>query len=285
MADEALVEALRAVAGGEPDAAVAAAEAAEPSSLLGPALVRFLRSRSGDVYEEPTAFERFIDGGGNVALYEAAGRALASVHAAARPRTVLDVGCGEGRLTAAAVREGLERIDLVEPSAELLERARRRLDGDGAEVVPHGLGAEAFVAGIGDQRWDLVQSTFALHTMAPEARAGVLSALAGATDHLCIAEFDVPALTDRGDDHVRYLAERYERGLAEYAADGDDVVAQGFLLPVLVAQLDPARPRHTWEQPATAWADELGAAGFTTVERHHLRDYWWAPAVLLEARR
>jgi hypothetical protein len=67
----------------------------------------------------------------------------------------------------------------------------------------------------------------------------------------------------------------------EYA-DHPDVVA-GFLMPVLVGQLDPSRPRYTFEQPIAAWVDLLEAAGFAVVTTP-VFDYWWAPAVLVDAR-
>jgi hypothetical protein len=54
-------------------------------------------------------------------------------------------------------------------------------------------------------------------------------------------------------------------------------------MPVLAGQFDPARPRHTWEQPIAAWVADLEAAGFTDVRRRPVAGYWWAPAELVEA--
>ena len=150
---------------------------------------------------------------------------------------MLDIGCGEGRLTATSLREGLRRLDLVEPSTELLARARRRLDDHGVEVVGHHIAAEELAATVPDRRWDLAQSTFALHAVAPGLRAAVLADLATRVGALLIVEFDCPAFTDRGEDHLRHLVDRYEVGLSEYAED--PIVGPGFLLPVLVAQIAP----------------------------------------------
>ncbi len=261
--------------------AAARARGLDPDDLLAAALVDHLARGGDDVYADPEAFERFIDGGGNLGLYERAGRALAGVHAERRPAHVLDIGCGEGRLTATSLREGLRRLDLVEPSAELLDRACRRLDGHGVEVVTHGIGAEELAAAVPDVRWDLAQSTFALHALEPTARAAVLAELAGRVEALLIVEFDCPALIDRSEAHVRHLVERYEVGLAEYA--GDPVVGRGFLLPVLVGQIAPGAERHTWEQPVAAWGEDLRAAGFASVRHRKVSDYWWAPAHLIEA--
>jgi SAM-dependent methyltransferase len=283
MARAALVEALTAITQGDWDGAAghaARAREVEPGCLLAVALGEHLARGTDDVYTDPEAFEHFIDGGGNVGLYERAGRALAAVHAERRPVHVLDVGCGEGRLTAASIREGLRRLDLVEPSAELLARAERRLDDGGFEVVSHQITAQELAASV-PGRWEVAQSTFALHTLDPAARAAVLADLAGRVDALLLVEFDVPAFTDRSPDHLRYLVDRYEVGLAEYV--DDPIVASGFLLPVLVGQIAPGAERHTFEQPVTAWGDELRAAGFAHVRHRTVSPYWWAPAHLIEA--
>lgn len=282
-ADDAVLEALRAVARGD-DEAVAAAEraaAAHPDDRLAVGLRDHLTAGGVDVYSEPEAFQRFIDGGGNIALYERAGRALAAAHGERRPATVLDIGCGDARLTAASLRTGVQRVDLVEPSAPLLERAVRRLEGNGAEVAGHPFGAGRLATDLPDRRWDLAQATFSLHTIPPDERPAVLADLAGRVDVLLVVEFDAPAVSDRGEDHIRHLAERYTVGLAEYA--DDPLVARGFLLPVLVAQIAPDATRHTWEQPVAAWGEELRAAGFGTVRHRKVSDYWWAPAHLVEA--
>jgi hypothetical protein len=52
-------------------------------------------------------------------------------------------------------------------------------------------------------------------------------------------------------------------------------------MPVLVGQVEPGRPRLTWEAPAAWWAQALRDAGFPAVEVEPLADYWWAPAVLV----
>ncbi|HEX7135613.1 MAG TPA: class I SAM-dependent methyltransferase [Iamia sp.] len=283
-AREALVAALAAITRGAWDEATettARARGLDPDDRLAQELGDHLARGRGDVYTDPEAFERFIDGGGNVGLYERSGRALASVHADRRPARVLDIGCGEGRLTATSLREGLHRLDLVEPSAELLARACRRLDDSGVEVVAHNIGAEDLATAIPDGRWDVAQSTFALHAVAPAARAAVLADLAHRVGALLIVEFDCPAFADRGEAHIRHLVERYEVGLAEY---GDDpIVGPGFLLPVLMGQIAPGAERHTWEQPVAAWGDDLRAAGLASVRHRKVSDYWWAPAHLIEA--
>lgn len=272
------------------DVLLDAARAADQSTVW-VALDRYLAEHGGDVYTDPAGFQRFVDGGGNLGLYAAAAEALRGLYAEVRPRRLLDVGCGDGRLSVAAVGPGLERIDLVEPSGPLLDDAVARLDGTGPEVVAHRATAQDFLAesdtdtdadaDADGHRWDVVQSTFALHTLDPDTRRQVLAALARTVGRLVLIEFDVPDVGDRTPEHAAYAVERYAAGIAEY--EGDELVVQGFLMPVLVGQFDPARPRHTWEQPIDAWADDLVAAGFATVDHHLLHDYWWAPAHLLTA--
>ncbi|HEV7762920.1 MAG TPA: methyltransferase domain-containing protein [Acidimicrobiales bacterium] len=263
-------------------------DAAAGQASVRAALERHL-AVGGDVYADPAAFRRFIDGGGNVGLYAAAEDALRDLYAGLRPRRALDLGCGDGRLTSALVGPGVDHLDLVEPSTRLLDAALARLAGlrwssTGPAVAPHPMTAQQFLDRPDRQRgerWDVVQSTFALHALEPAARRSVLSALAATVGRLVIIEFDVPELADRSAEHAAYAVERYAAGIAEYAHD--ELVVRGFLVPVLVGQFDPAQPRHTWEQPVAAWASDLVEAGFRDVRRRHLHDYWWAPAHLIEA--
>ncbi|QXC60795.1 class I SAM-dependent methyltransferase [Aquihabitans sp. G128] len=285
------IDVLEALAAGDWDGAAeraAVAGADDPGSQLALALDRFLGDLPAPgVYEAPSAFEAFISNGGNVVLYERAIAALAALHADEQPETVLDIGCGDGRVTAAVLGPSTARVDLVEPSAELLVAARAAVSAPGTvggrEVVGHQAGVTEVLAGLdADVRWDLVQSTFALHATHPDERPALFAALADRTDRLVVVDFDVPAFEDRSPEHLAYLAERYERGVREYV-DHPEVVT-GFLLPVLVGQLDPSRPRYTFEQPTAAWAELVEAAGFT-VEVEPVSPYWWADATLLSATR
>jgi len=237
---------------------------ADAARRVGPHLARLLAGERVDVWGGAAAFERFIDGGGNVALYAASLDALAAAHRAEAPASVVDLGCGDGRLSAAAVQPGLRRLDLVDPSAERLAAAAGRL------------------AGNPDATWDAAQSTFALLAMPPGERREVLRTMARRTRRLLVVEFDVPAFADRSEAHARYAAERYEAGVAEY--EGDDLVIDGFLMPVLVAQFEAGARRATWEQPVAASVAELAEAGFGHVEHRRIAPYWWAPAHLIDAR-
>lgn len=277
-----IAEALLALARGETDRAVALLDSSVSGGRLAPALRAHLeRPIASSVYDSTAAFAEFIDGGGNVGLYRSLIELLGSLHAEALPRTVLDIGCGDGRVAAETLSAATTDIDLVEPSGDLLDVATRKLARHSLAVHAHPIGIQRFLAGC-DGSWDLVQSTFALHSIEPTERSRLLEDLAGRTRRLVLAEFDVPGYRDGSMDHARHLAERYEAGLAEYP--DSPLVAQGFLMPVLAGQLDVERPRHTWEQPISAWVADLRVAGFGEVETRAVHDHWWAPAVLVQAR-
>lgn len=268
------VAALRALTTGDVAGALDALSSAVTRPLLNAALREHLAAdRDGRVYDQPAAFTAFIRGGGNVGLYDAVSGALAALYQRYGVTSLVDIGCGDGRAVVPAVA-GLDvSVTLVEPSAALL--ASVHLDG----AVPVNTDAASFVAGL-DGRFDLAESTFALHTLPHADRSAVLTRLRSHVSRVAIAEFDVPG---EPVAHLDFLADTYERGLAEYE-DDRDLVAQGFLMPVLVGQLTPGAVRNTFEQPATAWAAQLRECGYREVMIEPLFDYWSSPAFLLTAR-
>ncbi len=275
-------EALKALAAGDIDRAREAVRGG--GTPLTAALAEHLDdARSGSVYDQPAAFEAFINGGGNVGLYQAVTEALGNLYARVRPSSLLDIGCGDGRALrpALTVEQAPASVTLVEPSETLLDSAVRALDG--FQVDARHSRVEPFAAALPDDAvFDVAQSTFALHTLPHEVRDEVLADLVGHVGVLAVVEFDVPDLPHASPEHRRFLAEAYERGLTEYDADRT-LVAQGFLMPVLTGQLVPGATRATWEQPASRWAEQVTRAGFTGVEVTRLHDYWWSPAFLLTA--
>lgn len=278
-----VVDALLAVKRGDSDGAKSLArQAHEQGSALGGPLADFLEGvRSSGVYDEPTAFQGFIDGGGNVALYQALVEFVSNAHHRHQTESVLDIGCGDGRVIVAG--GGLaERIDLVEPSEDLLAAAVAGLAGIGLTANAHHATIESFLTDLQPHHhWDLAQSSFALHNIQPGERAPVLTQLASHCSRLLLVEFDVPQFDDGSLEHASYAAERYERGVAEYATTPE--VIWGFLLPVLVGQFSPTATRHTFEQPASRWRAELGACGWRVMTSDVIDDYWWAPAFAIEA--
>jgi SAM-dependent methyltransferase len=249
--------------------------------LLNAALRTYLAGDdNGEVYDQPAAFTAFIRGGGNVGLYEAVSSALAGLHERHEITSLLDIGCGDGKALVPALRGRTPSVTLVEPSQALLESAVAALVG--VPVTTHNTDAGTFTEDLAD-RFDLAESTFALHALPHDDRTAVLTRLCGHVTHLAIAEFDVPDHPTGSTEHLTFLADTYEQGLAEYDADRD-LVAQGSLMPVLTGQLAPGAHRSTWEQPATAWAAQLTKCGYTEVMIEPLYDYWSSPAFLVTAR-
>lgn len=275
------VLALRALTSGDVERARAELAGGTTLPLLNDALATYLADAGdGRVYDRPAAFTAFVSGGGNIGLYGAVSRALAERYRRLGVTSLVDIGCGDGRAVLAALAvTPVPEVTLVEPSQALLEDARAKAP---ESVTAFAGDAATFVAGLDGQRFDLAESTFALHAIPPEDRSAVLSALRGHVTHLALAEFDVPAHPAGSDEHLEFLAATYEQGLAEYDTDRD-LVAQGFLMPVLTGQLAPGARRSTWEQPATAWAAQLRACGYRNIAIEPLFDYWSSPAFLLTA--
>jgi SAM-dependent methyltransferase len=253
------------------------------TSPLVAALHRFMtRGPIADPYTEPAAFREFIESGDNPALYGAVIDALRDLHGSLGAEVVLDIGCGDGRVTAATLSESCRGVDLVEPSAELIEDASRRLAdlGTHLEVRGHRVDALGFFDGLAtdEQTWDLVQSTFALHTMPHHERVELLAHLRTRTAAVALVEFDVPPLEDSTETRSSHLAERYAEALEVYGEHPR--VVDGFLMPVLIGQVLPGARRHTFEAPIGRWCDDLEAAGFSVTSRA-LFDHWWATAHLV----
>ncbi|GAB6902247.1 class I SAM-dependent methyltransferase [Kineosporia succinea] len=281
MTDE--IAALTALTEGDPT--TARTLASRSGGRLGRALARFLETDHAEgVYAAPEAFEAFIDGGGNVPLYEAVSRELAAICEKARVQSLLDIGCGNGRALLPALRAyAPARVDLVEPSDALLTTA---VGGLPEEVTSRTwpTTVQAFLEGLPThEHWDLAQSTFALHTLPHEERSHVLELLRPHVDAVAVIDFDLPDHEHASPEHLRHLATTYERGLAEYD-DDRDLVAQGFLMPVLTGQLRPGARRVTWEQSGERWAQQFTDAGYRDVDVRPVHDYWSAPAFVLRAR-
>jgi hypothetical protein len=285
----AMVAALQALQSGDRERARRLSQRAT-GSALGQALSAFLSAHSEEsssVYTEPSAFQAFISGGGNVGLYAATATALAAAYDRTSAGSVLDLGSGDGRaLIAAAVlsRDRRPHFDLVEPSAVLPSSATSQLRALDIDALAHAMTAQQFARDVPNgRRWDVAESTFALHTLPTEEREQVLRELRGHVHELVIVEFDVPDTHVGSEDHLRFLADTYELGLSEYGADRN-LVADGCLIPVLIGQLAPDAARMTFEQPAAAWAKQLTRCGYSNVTCSELYPYWSSAAFVLTAR-
>lgn len=288
-----LTEALLAIDAGDADAGGALiADAERGGSPLGRALRLHLGAPAeASVYDRPAAFGAFIRGGGNVGLYEAVGAAWAALYAERQPASLLDIGCGDGMATVPALGRSthlLGRLDLLEPSAPLLDGAMQALQAAGLaermDVRSWPMNAQAFFSRLGgNDHWDLAQASFALQALPAGERTHLFAALRSRATAVALVEFNVPPEPESRAEHVAALVQRYERGLAEYAGGQADLVGAGFLAPMLLGQLGPQRERRNWEQPASAWRVQLLEAGFRNVRVAPLTDYWWSPAFLMVA--
>ncbi|WP_457356366.1 class I SAM-dependent methyltransferase [Roseateles sp. P5_D6] len=265
--------------------------AAADLALLSTALRQHaIRAQDTQVYTSPAAFEAFIRGGGNVPLYERVSTELAS-HYTPDVRTLLDIGCGDGHalfpaLAAATHPHALERLTLVEPASALLVSAVAR-----AEIQQPTLPLQALNEGLGtfaaklqpDDHWDLAQATFALQAIPEPERWAGLARLRAHVKRLVIVEFDIPDLQRGSDAYVASLAQRYERALGEYEGATRELVAQGFLIPMFLGQLDAQTAATNWEHPMPVWREKLESLGWRVTRLARISDYFWAPAFVLVA--
>lgn len=269
-------------AGKDNEARALLAMASERGSHMAAGLLHALAgSEVSNAYDQPRAFERFIRGDGNRALYDAVSAELASIYATHRPHSLLDIGAGDGMALAPAVRasdHAIPRLDVVEPNTTLLASLMANLP----TVEGHETTLEQFVSDLpATAHWDMAQSTFALQSIVPAARREALRLLAAHVDRLVFVEFDVPDLVAGTPEYYDSLATRYEQACADCGGDAD-LVGGGFLAPMLLGQLRAAAPSNH-EQSKTAWIVELADAGFRVVRVTHVHAYSWANAFLIEA--
>ena len=270
------------------DAAAFAATAAErePGNVVFGEAARWL-ARTADargIYDEAGAFEAFIRGGGNVGLYDATSERLRRIYGEYDSIRLLDIGVGDGRALLPALTDQVVELDLLEPSGPLLAVAAEALRARGIAHRAFGSGLQELAAGASATGpWQLAQATFALQSIDPAERSDPLRWLAARTERLLVVEFDVPRFDGLyAPARVEYVVERLGRGLAEYG-DDRELVAQGFVIPIVLGSFDPTAARTNYEQPIADWVAELREAGFAEVTAERLYPFWWADACLVDA--
>jgi hypothetical protein len=286
-AEESFYLAMLAVqAGDDARAAGLAARAAdlEPRHNVYVEAARYLRAgHIADVYSGPAAFTAFASGGGNVALYRAVHDTLRRTYARERPARLLDIGTGEGHALLPSITGDVGHVELVEPSHDRLSLVTAELSRRGVPHRGHTVTIQQFMNDAGERSWNLVQETFALLTLARPDRLRLFQWLRPRARRLALVEFDVPdSNSGMQPPWFRHVVSRYNRGIGEYAGPQRDLVAQGFLIPVLFGVLGDEGHQQHHEQPIRSWLTDLRAAGFR-VDATPLHDYWWAPAYVLHA--
>ena len=193
---------------------------------------------------------------------------------------------GDGHALLPALSTHVNELDLVEPSNAMINKLAKKLDEQGVTYRAHPMTWQAFRDQLESKSlptWDIIQMTFSAHTFLPEERATLLSWCAKRCKQFLMAEFDLPLFTDMlNPEVIDYFVSKYELGLAEYA--NDERVMQGFLMPVFFGNFAYNSERVTFEQTAVHWQDALVEAGFSTIQKTAIYDYWWAPAFMLIAK-
>jgi hypothetical protein len=259
----------------------------EPDNLVYAQAARYLASLSErdkpNVYTLSDGFSAFIRGGGNLPLYAATSAALQQVYHDYATLNLLDIGAGDGLALLPALVPAVQRLDVVEPAASLLDPLRQQLAAQPLESNLWNCTIEEF-SRTSDGQWDVAQATYSLQSLPPAQLGPVLTWLRQHTQRLLIVEFDVPDLgTMYAPERVTHMLERYAQGLAEYSLTRD-LVAQGFLMPVLFGYFDPTAARTNYERPISQWRDQVQAAGFSRIQIRQLYPYWWTGAYLIDAR-
>ena len=247
-------------------------------------LERVSKHGKARVYVDGEAFAAFIRGGGNVGLYEAISAALNRVYQEYETLSLLDIGVGDGLALLPALTKNIRRLSLIEPSEAMLAHTTAELNRWGVRYEAYSTTLQAFMETGGAATWDVIQATWSLQSVPPDERPAAFAWLRDHGRRLLLAEFDAPQFGEPvHPDRVRHVTSRYERGLAEYADDGG-LVAQGFLMPVMFGYFDRSADRTNWEGPIQEWIEGLRAAGFTAIQTRPLYPYWWADAILIDAR-
>jgi ubiquinone/menaquinone biosynthesis C-methylase UbiE len=246
-------------------------------------LQRTQKEGKQNVYVTPEAFGAFIRGGGNIGLYQSTSDALRSVYQEYSGVKLLDIGVGDGLALLPALTESVKSVTLVEPSAAMLAVVSRELAERGVQHDAVNTTLQDFVL-TENGEWDLAQATYSLQGIPPDERPSLFRWLRAHCKRALVVEFDPPHFNGMySPDRVRYVHQRYQRGLAEYANDGS-LVAQGFLMPVMFGYFDQSAARTNYEQPIEDWINAFGDAGFEQVEKRLLFDYWWATAYIIDAK-
>ena len=235
------------------------------------------------VYVTGDAFAVFIREGGNRPLYEKTSAALRQIYQSYEKIRLLDIGVGEGRALLGAISDKVQFVDVVEPSQAMLDKTTAALAKQGIQCQATCATLQEFVTQQ-TASWDVIEATYSLQSIPPKERLPLFRWLRAHGKQLVIAEFDVPEFSAMyTPERVRYIADRYQKGLAEYDDDGS-MVAQGFLMPVMFGYFDQSATRTNYEQPIQQWIDQLKQAGFEKIKTRLLYPYWWASAYLIDAR-
>lgn len=145
-------------------------------------------------------------------------------HLRARPAVAVDIGCGTGALLDALCTRA-DRVIGVDSSPRMLERARRRFDGDRGVDLRLG---EAEHLPLGDGEADLAVMSMTLHHLAePEAGLREVSRVTGTAGAFVLAELTGHDREDLREEHGdRWLGFDREAVLAMAGQTGFTIVEE-----------------------------------------------------------
>ncbi|MBF0547672.1 MAG: class I SAM-dependent methyltransferase [Candidatus Riflebacteria bacterium] len=247
-------------------------------------LKKVLKNGKKNVYISPTGFAEFIRGGGNVPLYQAVAKMLRNIYQQYSNLSVLDIGVGDGLALLPALTKNIRHVDVVEPSKALLDNVRKEFSRLNISHEAFESTLQEFVKSSPKRSWDLIQSTFCLQSIPPNERGDLFKWLAETGSRLIIIEFDVPEFPEQcSPDQVKYVTERYNQGLTEYL-ENRELVAKEFLMPVMFGYFDQDCARTNFEHSVQEWILQLRNSGYQTIECFEVYPYWWAPAVMIDAK-
>jgi hypothetical protein len=245
-------------------------------------LKNILKTGTKNVYSDDRGFAAFIRGGGNIPLYQKTSAALRSIYREYETFSLLDIGVGDGMALLPALTDNIHHLDLLEPSEVMLNKLCAILDKRDIHYQATCSTLQEFVQGNFDN-WDVIEATFSLHSLSPEEHPVILEWICKHCKRLLFVEFDAPNFGNMVEpESVQYIINHYQNGLSEYDVDRD-LVAQGFLMPVMFGYFDQTANRITYEQPIQEWVNELQAVGFKNVNVRLIYPYWWASAYLIDA--
>jgi hypothetical protein len=258
----------------------------EPNNLVFSQAVTYLKSilKTGtkNVYGDDRGFAAFIRGGGNISLYQKTSVALRSIYQEYETFSLLDIGVGDGMAILPALTDNIHHLDLLEPSEVMLNKLCTILDRRGRHYQATCSTLQDFIHGNFDN-WDVIQATFSLQSLSPEEHPVILEWIRKHGKRFLMVEFDTPNFGSMIEpESVQYIIDHYQNGLSEYDVDRD-LVAQGFLMPVMFGYFDQTANRTNYEQPIQEWVNELQAVGFKNVNVRVIYPYWWASAYLIDA--
>lgn len=208
--------------------------------LLAIESIRYLDASVGtttkSVYDAPSAFQKFIEKGGNIELYQdivdhfssqyfrilREKRESSELNTEADIR-ILDIGVGDGSVLVPVIERLQDQssnveITLVEPSTEMLTISEQRLRSMGLRVQSFHMTAQEFTKllqendeSVSELNWDVVQASFSLQCLKPLERVDLWRALLNHQSRtnrdgflLMVAECDVPDVLSA--EHLAFLS-------------------------------------------------------------------------------